>query len=78
MIDNLICDPKKQISINLECILKFMNYLIFRDFLGIFINFYEFNSIYFELNEYKINFISHADMTIDVTQAKTVMPRSDI
>ena len=51
MIDNLICDPKKKFLINLECILIFMNYLIFRDFLGIFMNFYEFNSIYFELNE---------------------------
>ena len=36
MIDNLISDPTKQIWINLSCIFKVMNFIIFRIFLQFF------------------------------------------
>ena len=39
MIDNLIFDQMKEIWINLELFLKVMNFLIFRDFSNIFLNF---------------------------------------
>ena len=39
MMDSLIYDPMKQISIDMACILKFINFLILRDFFGFFLNF---------------------------------------
>ena len=50
MIDNLIFDPMKQIWINLEFYLKYMNFLIFRDFLGFFLKFSECIINLFDLN----------------------------
>ena len=46
-----------------------MNFLIFRDFPGIFL-FYEFNLIYFELKWIKIIFLSYADMAVDMVGAE--------
>ena len=58
MIDNLIYDPMKQIW---SCILKVMNFLIFRDFFKIFMNFSEFLMIFFGifLNFYKFKIDSY-------------------
>ena len=42
MIDNLISDPMKKIWINLELILKIMDFLILTDFFGFFWNFSDF------------------------------------
>ena len=50
MIDNLIYDPMKQIYINLELYFKIYEFSICMDFSRFFLNFFEFNSIYFELN----------------------------
>ena len=55
-----------------------MNFLIFRDFSRSFLNFYEFNSIYFELNESKIYFISRVNVIAEVVQMKMAAPRGDI
>ena len=41
MIDNLISDPKKQIWIDLEFILKVMNFPNFRNFLEFFLNLFK-------------------------------------
>ena len=49
MIDNLIYDLMKQIWINLELYFEIYAFPLFGDFSGFFLNFYEFNSIYFEL-----------------------------
>ena len=38
------------------------------NFLNFFLNFSEFNSIYFELNLFKLLIISHADVEDDVAQ----------
>ena len=40
------------------------------DFFRIFLNFYKFNSIYFELNSLKNSILSRAAVTADVAQAK--------
>ena len=50
MIANIISDPIKSIWINLEFILKFMNFLIFRDFSGFFLKFSKFKIDFFYLN----------------------------
>ena len=47
-----------------------MNFLIFRDLCEIFLSFYEFIWIYFELKRIKNIFLSHDDETADVAQAK--------
>ena len=39
MIDNLIYDPKNKFGLIWSCILKVVNFLIFRDFSRIFLNF---------------------------------------
>ena len=49
VIDYFIFDQTRQSWINLEFYFERYESLIFRDFLGIFFNFYEFHSIYFEL-----------------------------
>ena len=41
MIDNLISDPMKQIW-SWSCIWQVMNFIIFRNFFGFFLNFIEF------------------------------------
>ena len=51
VIDNLIFYPMNKFGLIYSYILKFMNFLIFRDFFRFFLNFSEFNLIYFELNE---------------------------
>ena len=51
MIESLISDPMNKFGLISSQILKVMNFIIFRDFYRIFLSFYEFNSIYFELNE---------------------------
>ena len=43
-----------------------MNFLIFRDLCEIFLSFYEFIWIYFELKRIKNIFLSHHDETADV------------
>ena len=40
---------------------------IFKDF---FLNFYKFNSIYFELNSFKLFILSRADMADDLARSK--------
>ena len=45
MIDYFISDKKDKFGLIWSYLLKVMNFLIFRDFLRIFLNFYEFNSI---------------------------------
>ena len=47
-----------------------MNFLIFKDFSIFFLNFYEINSICFELNSLKYIFISCADVIGDLAQTK--------
>ena len=42
MIDNLISDQIKEISINLELYFESSEFLIFRDFSDFFLNFYDF------------------------------------
>ena len=47
-----------------------MNFLIFRDFSRIFLIFYEFNSIYFEIKmNKKLYFFSRANVADDVAEA---------
>ena len=67
MIDNLI------FGIIWSCILKVMNFLIFRDFSRNFLNFYEFNSIYSELKGIQKK-ISSANVAVD----KTIAPRGNV
>ena len=62
MIDNLISDPTRQIW---SCILKVMNFIIFRDFFGIFLSFKGF--IFIE--KHKKWFLICADVAIDVVGA---------
>ena len=64
-LDNLISDPMKQIWIY---ILEDINFLTLGIFLDFFWIFYEFDSIYFELNSLKIFSLSHADMANDVAR----------
>ena len=47
-----------------------MNFLIFRDFFGIFLIFYEFIWIYFKLKINKQIFLSHANVAADVAGLK--------
>ena len=55
-----------------------MNFIIFKDFFGIFLNlFYEFNSIYYKLNKEQTNFLLCADMATDVARMKTAVSRGD-
>ena len=56
MIDNLISNQLKEIWINLELYLKFINFLIFRDFSRIFLNFSEFFMNFLGFLELKIKF----------------------
>ena len=44
-----------------------MNFLNFRDIFGFFLNFSEFNLIYFELNSFKLFILSRVDVADDVT-----------
>ena len=53
MIDNLVYDPMKQISINLELYFESYTFLIFRDFFRFFFNFHEFKIDLFNLNSLK-------------------------
>ena len=49
MIDNLISNLKNKFGLIWSYILEDVNFLISIDFFGIFMIFYEFNSIYLEL-----------------------------
>ena len=59
MIDNLISDLMKKNRLIWSYTLKDMNFLIFRDFSGFFMNFYEFKINLFELNSFKEHFYFH-------------------
>ena len=69
MIDYLIYNSKK-IGLIWRYILKFVNFLIFRDFSRIFLIFYEFISIYFELKRIKNIFLLCVDVEADVAWEK--------
>ena len=55
MKDNLISNQTKQIGLICSFIFKVMNFLIFWDFFGVFINFYEFLWILFQFLKIKNN-----------------------
>ena len=61
MVDYLISYPKNKFGLDLSCILKVINFLIFRNFSEIFPNFYEFSLDLFEYLKKKRNqvFIMH-------------------
>ena len=48
-----------------------MNFLIFMDFLGFFLNFSKFNLIYFELNSFKLHIHLRANLADDMARPKS-------